>query len=225
METLQKPDLFNRLTKEQFNEVVKSGFSKTLPSKSILFQQGDPADTCFLVNSGCLKLAMVNEEGNEVIVRYVDAGELTAAITLIKDRDYPVTAESVGETEVTGWDKQAFMGLMRDFPDIAINILGIVLERLEEVQHRYQELCTEQVERRIARTLLRLMQRGGKKTPEGIEIDIPVTRQNIADYAGTTLFTVSRTLSAWKKRGWVKSRREHITITDPHALVMFTDKG
>jgi CRP-like cAMP-binding protein len=52
-----------------------------------------------------------------------------------------------------------------------------------------------------------------------------LSRQNIADYSGTTLYTVSRTLSAWEKNGWVKSGREQIVITNPHALVQFAETG
>jgi len=85
------------------------------------------------------------------------------------------------------------------------------------------ELCTERVEQRIALTLLRLLRSAGVKTSEGIYIDIPLGRQNIADYTGTTLYTVSRTLSSWEKRGWIKSSRERVVITDPHSLVQFSE--
>jgi CRP-like cAMP-binding protein len=115
------------------------------------------------------------------------------------------------------------MYLMRRYPDITINLLGIILYRLEDVQNRYLEIATERVERRIALTLLRLMRSAGSKTSEGIYIDIPLGRQNIADYSGTTLYTVSRTLSTWEKRGWVKSGRERIIVTDPHSLVSFAE--
>ena len=68
------------------------------------------------------------------------------------------------------------------------------------------------------------MRSAGSKTSEGIQIAIPLSRQNIAGYAGTTLFTVSRTLRTWEKEGWIKSGRERITVTDPHALVSFAEK-
>jgi CRP-like cAMP-binding protein len=67
------------------------------------------------------------------------------------------------------------------------------------------------------------MQRAGAKTPEGIQINIPLSRQNIADYSGTTLYTVSRTLSVWEKKGWIRSGREKVVITNPHALVLFAE--
>ena len=114
---------------------------------------------------------------------------------------------------------------LHQYPNIAINLLGIILERMDDVQHRYLEICTERVDQRIARSLLRLMRRAGSKTGFGIQIDMPLSRRNIADYSGTTVYTVSRTLSAWEKNGWIKSGREQIVVTDPHALVQFAETG
>lgn len=217
------PRLFDSLTEDQYGEFRGQGITVKLASGSYLFQQGDPVDRFYAVTRGRLKLFKLNEEGREVIIRYIEPGEITAAITVLKDAVYPVTAEAVGETAVLAWTKTSLSALMRANSDIAIKLLNIAFERLNDIQQRYLELCTEQVDQRIARTLLRLMQGAGKKTDGGIEIDIPLTRQNIADYSGTTLHTVSRTLSAWDKNGWVKSGRRRITITNPHELVMFTE--
>ena len=225
LDSLEKLDVFKGLTTEQNDVVIKSGLRKKLRSKNILFHQGDSAKKCYLVNRGRLKLTKLNEQGKEVIFRYIGAGELTAAIAVLKNWTYPVTAESVEETDVTSWDKQMMIQLMRRYPDISINLLGIILGRLEDVQNRYLELCTKRVEQRIALTLLRLMRSAGSKTSEGIYIDIPLGRQNIADYTGTTLYTVSRTLSTWGKKGWIKSGRERIVVTDPHSLVQFAETG
>ena len=224
-DSLDKSEIFNGLSSQQFTDVLIEGHRISLPSKSILFYQGDPAISCFFVNHGRLKLTKLNEQGKEVILRYIGAGELTAAIAVLKNWKYPVTAESVEETEITGWDKPTMMQLMHRYPDISINLLGIILERIDDMQHRYLEVCTEHVDQRIARSLLRLMRRAGSKTEEGILIDIALSRQNIADYSGTTLYTVSRTLSTWEKNGWIRSGRKKITVTNPHALVQFSENG
>lgn len=213
------------LTNEQKAKLMKRGSYQKLRSKSILFHQDDPAMNCYLVNQGRLKLTKLNEFGKEVIIRYIGEGELTAAVTVLKKSVYPVTAHAVENTEVVSWDKSTMMQMMRQYPDIAINLLTTILERIDEVQDRYLEICTEQVDQRIARSLLRLMRRAGSKNPEGIHIGIPLSRQNIADYSGTTLYTVSRTLSGWEKNGWIKSGRERITVIDPHALVKFAEAG
>ncbi len=220
---IPKTDVFQGLTTEQYNSVIAGGLRKRLQPKGILFRQGDSATYCYLVNQGRLKLTKLNEQGKEVIIRYIGNGELTAAVTVLKNGLYPVTAESMQETEVIGWDKPTMVAHMHRYPDIAINLLRIILHRIEDVQQRYLEVCTEQVDRRIAHTLLRLMRSVGSKHPEGIVIDIALSRQNIADYSGTTLYTASRTLSAWEKKGWIKSGREKIIVVDPHALVTFAE--
>ncbi len=217
--------LLKGISGADLDEVVNAGFPKILHPKSVLFRQGDLATMFFMVNHGRLKLSMMNEQGREVILRYISSGELTAAVAVLKGRNYPVTAVSVGKSELIGWDKPTLLRLMAKFSPIAVNMLNVVLERLDDLQNRYMELSTEQVKQRIARTLLRLMQRAGLKTPEGIQISIPLTRQDIADYSGTTLYTVSRTLSIWEKKDWIRSGRETIVITNPHALVAFSETG
>lgn len=221
---IQPSDLFKNLTRDQYDAVMQSGVKKTLKPKSFLFHQGESAKNCYLIKRGHLKLTQLTEQGREVIIRYISAGELTAAIAVLNNREYPVTAESIEETEVVGWDRRTIMTVMKTIPDLAINALGIVLDHLEDIQNRYTELCTERVEQRIARTILRLSKASGVKTSEGIRIDIPLSRQNIADYTGTTMFTVSRVLSSWEKMGWIRSQREKITLIEAHALVTFAEK-
>lgn len=189
----------------------------------ILFYEGNPAHRCYLVLKGCLKLTKLHEQGKTVVVRYVNPGELTAAIAVFKEKNYPVTAEATDAAEVIGWSKQAMMDLMTEFPQLTVNMLRVVVDRLDDLQNRYLELYAEQVEQRIARALLRLMQQSGRKTDNGILIDLRLSRQELAEYTGTTLYTVSRALSAWEKKGWVISRRERITVSDPHALILFTE--
>jgi len=221
--SLCQPDVFKGMTDAQRAEMVQNGQRETLQPKRTLFLQGDPAGRFYLVNRGRLKLSRLSEFGKEAIIRYIGAGEMAAAVAVFNGRDYPVTAEAVEETEVTSWDKPTFLRLLHAHPEIAVNMLAVVLERIEEVQQRYLELCSEGVEQRIARSLLRLMQRAGTRCENGILIDLPLSRQNIADYSGTTLYTASRTLSSWEKIGWVQSGREKVVITDPHALVKFAE--
>ena len=82
---------------------------------------------------------------------------------------------------------------------------------------------TERVERRVARALLRLVQEAGRRVDAGVEIDFPVSRQDIAEMTGTTLYTVSRLLSSWEERGIVRSGRQRIILTTPHALVALAE--
>ena len=79
--------------------------------------------------------------------------------------------------------------------------------RLQETLTRAVELSTEQVEQRVAHALLRLANQTGRKTDSGIEIDFPISRQDIAEMTGTTLHAVSRMLSKWEDNGIIVSGR------------------
>jgi len=106
-------------------------------------------------------------------------------------------------------------------PEITLDLITLLFERMEDVQQRYLDLCSEQAPRRIAKFMISLMSNTGRKKENGIYIDIPLSRQNIADHIGASMFTVSRTLSDWEKNGWLKSSRQSVTITDPDALNAF----
>jgi len=212
------------LSREEKTEIMRCGTAVDLKRGAVLFRQGDPATRTFLVLEGRLKLAKLHEEGKEFLVRYIGPGELTSMIAVLQNREYPVTATAVGATRVTGWDRGRMMELMSEYPELAFNMLYYALERLEELQSRYLELHAEQVEQRVARSLLRIMKQSGRKSGDEIVIDFPISRQELADYTGTTLYTVSRILSAWEKKGWVRSQSGRIIIVDPHALVLFSEK-
>jgi CRP-like cAMP-binding protein len=88
-----------------------------------------------------------------------------------------------------------------------------------ELSDRLRELATERVARRVARALPRLAAKAGRRTDRGVEIDMPLTREDIARLTGTTLRTVSRPMADWEEAGTVESGRERVVIRCPHDLV------
>ena len=96
--------------------------------------------------------------------------------------------------------------------------------RVKEFQDRYRELATERVERRVAHGLLRLSAQIGKQVEGGILIDLTLSRQDIAEMTGTTIFTVSRTLSKWEAQGIIESGRERVLVRKPDALRAIADE-
>jgi len=94
-------------------------------------------------------------------------------------------------------------------------VLRLLTERMGELSDRLRELATERVARRVARALLRLARTAGRRTDRGVEIDLPLTREDIARLSGTTLFTVSRLMADWEEAGIVESGRERVTSAFP----------
>jgi len=104
--------------------------------------------------------------------------------------------------------------------DVAVRFIA---GRLRDTQQQLRQAMTERVERRVARAILRLVHDAGRRIDEGNEITFPISRQDLAEMTGTTLSTVSRLLSAWEEDGIVRSGRERIVVTKPHALAAIAD--
>ena len=133
-------------------------------------------------------------------------------------KHYPATAVAAVDSVSLAWPSAVWPRLVAQHPALATNTLQTVGQRLQEAHTRVIEMTTEEVERRVAHALLRLVKQAGRKVEGGIEIDFPISRQDVAEMTGTTLHTVSRVLSAWEQQGLVESGRQRITIRDPHRL-------
>lgn len=101
------------------------------------------------------------------------------------------------------WDE--FAAKYQGFSTETYRTIG---QRVGDMNDRIVEMATQHVEQRIACAILRLINQTGHKVPDGIEINFPITRQNLSEMTGTTLHTVSRLLSAWEKEGIVRSERK-----------------
>jgi CRP/FNR family transcriptional regulator, nitrogen oxide reductase regulator len=220
---LAATSLFKGLQHSELEVVVQSGRRQKIVEGSYLFYQGDPAElTCVLIE-GKLRLIQVTPEGQQVILRYVSPFEEFAVISVLSEIEYPASAESVENSVVMTWKKQTMQLLMQQYPGIAMNAIQVLAERIKEFQDRLREMATEKVERRIARTLLRLARQTGREVKEGVLIDLPLSRQDLAEMTGTTLYTVSRTLSNWESQGIIQSGRERVVVRKPHSLVVIAE--
>jgi CRP-like cAMP-binding protein len=216
-------DLFSQLSVQDLDEIASNASKRTYDKNEYLFHQGDPARRFCVLVKGKVKLTQLTEDGQQIILRYVSPGEAFAIIAVLSKIPYPVTATAVNQVSLLSWDDQEMLELMHQYPQLAINSLSILGKRIQEFQDRFREIATERVERRIARALLRLASQTGRKLEHGILIDITLTRQDLAEMTGTTLYTVSRTLSQWEKDGLVSSQREQVTIIAPHELVILAE--
>lgn len=221
--SLQDVRLFEGLTPEAIAQVVRAARLLQLEEDQYLFHQGDPADHIFTLLTGRVKLSQVTPDGQQVILRMAGPKDTFAVVAVLSELELPVSAQALEASSVLGWDRETMHDLMLRFPHLALNALKVLSARTREFQDRIRELATERVERRIARTVLRLVRQTGRKVPEGVLLDLTLTRQDLAELSGTTLFTVSRTLSQWESQGLIQTGREKIIILSPHSLVTIAE--
>jgi CRP-like cAMP-binding protein len=217
-------EFFEDLSFQELDEITSTATHRDYDKETYLFHQGDLATRFCVLVEGKVKLTQLTEDGQQIILRYVSPGEAFAVIAVLSKIPYPVTAMTVNPVSLLTWDDQTMLSLMEKYPKLAINSLSILAKHIQEFQDRFREMATERVERRIARALLRLASQTGVKVEIGILIDLTLTRQDLAEMTGTTLYTVSRTLSQWEKDGLVHSQREQVTILSPHRLVVIAEE-
>jgi CRP-like cAMP-binding protein len=221
---LARSELFRGLPETVLAEAQATSFRKRVAAGEAVIHQGDAADSLYLVVVGRLRVTQATSEGQQVIIRYLGPGELIGYAALSGGESHPGTVTAVEDSHLMGWSEAAIRSLMTTHAGLAMNALAVLGARYREFQTRLREMSTEKVEQRIAHTILRLVERSGRRTAYGIEIAFPLSRQDLAEMTGTTLHTVSRTLSAWEARGIVASGRRRVTVRDQPTLATIAEE-
>ena len=220
---LTRVPLFEGLPADALARIIRLAHPRQLEIGAFFFSEGDKAESFFVLSSGRVKLTQLTPEGHQVVLRLISPGDAFGGVGAFGDPTYPVTAEAVEPSIAMAWTSTTMRQLLETEPKIAMNALRFVADRYHDLQRRYRQAMTERVERRVARALLRLVHDAGRRVDAGVEIAFPVSRQDVAEMTGTTLYTVSRLLSAWEDQGIVRSGRQRIVLTNPHALVAIAE--
>jgi CRP-like cAMP-binding protein len=215
--------LFESLDTSACEAILREAHSIRVPRNKVVFEQGEDVHSFYLLLHGHIRATKLTPAGEQVIVRYVATGEIFGIGQAIGLSTYPATAKAVDDSVILVWPTTVWTRLVAAYPALAANTLKTVGSRLQEAHTRVVEMSTQQVEQRIAHALLRLVDKAGRKTAQGIEIDFQLSRQDIAEMTGATVFTVSRTLSTWEQRGLIKSSRQRIALREPETLRALAD--
>ncbi|TDR94077.1 Crp/Fnr family transcriptional regulator [Enterovirga rhinocerotis] len=210
--------VFSGASPAQIEAILAEARQTAYPKRHPIFRQGDRAESFWLLLEGRLRAIKLTPEGEQVIVRHVGPGELFGIAVAMGRPVYPATAMPLVDSHALVWPSSAWHRLVERCPPFATAALHAVGDRLSDAHAQVVEMSTQSVERRIAHALLRLAGQAGRPLPSGTEIDMPLSRQDIAEMTGTTLHTVSRILSAWEARGLVGGGRRRIHILDAERL-------
>jgi CRP/FNR family transcriptional regulator, nitrogen oxide reductase regulator len=195
--------LFAGIGADDLGEILREARSTRYAKNSAVFEQGEDAQSFFLLLHGHVRASKTTPTGEQIVVRYVAPGEIFGVAPAIGIARYPATATAVDDSVVLTWPSAAWPRLVARFPQL--------------------EMSTQQVEQRIAHALLRLAKQSGRKLDHGVEIDFPISRQDIAQMTGTTLHTVSRILSGWEQLGLIESGRQRIVLREPHRIFVLAE--
>lgn len=217
--------MFERMPDSDLEALLAQAASKRIGIGESYFEQGAPATHFYLLVNGRLKVTQVTPDGQQIIVRVVHPGDLFGFAKALRRSDYPGTALAAIESLALCWPTELWPQFIDRSPHLAVSALNTIGQRLEEAHTRIREMSTEEVERRVAHTVIRLSRQAGRAEGDGVRIDFPISRQDIAEMTGTTLHTVSRILSAWESKGLVEGGRQKLLVRDIRGLQALADSG
>jgi CRP-like cAMP-binding protein len=222
---LRRVSIFREATDEDLRLFLSKAINRTVEEGEFFFLQGDPALYVYILLSGKAKLLQSNPAGQQVNLRTINEWQVFGAIGAVrKGAAYPATAQALEASTALALQSDFLHEALQTRPYLNFGLMQLMTAYIQELQERYRELATERVERRIALTVLRLVSQIGVRLPtEETQIALPLSRQDVAEASGTTMFTVSRVLAEWERRGLVETGRERVLIRDPHGLVQIAE--
>jgi CRP/FNR family transcriptional regulator, nitrogen oxide reductase regulator len=222
---LRQVDLLKDAPVEDLNLLVEKSILRSIEEDGFFFFQGDPAAYFYVLVSGRVKLLQSNPSGQQVNLRTIREWQVFAALGAVRpDALYPVTAQALEPSAALAIESVFLREMMQTRPYLNFGLMQLMTGYIQEMQTRYKELATERIDRRLALTLLRLASQIGTRLQEdNPAVEIPLSRQDLAEASGSTMFTVSRTLAEWQRQGLVEAGRERVLIRNPHELMKIAE--
>ena len=216
--------LFSGISPSDCASIVSTAREKRFLRRETIFAEGDPVRQILLLLSGCVKITQMGVNGNEVILRLNGTGEIVGAFGLCANlKCYQCsTAQTIQPSSVLIWDAANFGVILGRFPIFHRNVARALQERLQDLEQRFREVSTEKVGPRVCSQLVRLSKQLGRQIDGQVEVNL--SRADLAQLTGTTLFTVSRLLCQWQALGIVSARRESVLVRDVAALTEMSQR-
>lgn len=216
LRTLEAAELFRELPRQDLELLAAAAIAERHRARAFIFLEGDPARWLYLVKGGRVKILKQSPSGKEVALELLGPGEIFGGVAVFEGRPYPASAQAVDPTEVLKVPAERLLAVAERHPQLVRRMALLVGQRLRRAHERVRALAVEPVERRLAGALLRLAEREG--IGKGGRFPYRLTRQNLAELAGTTVETTIRILARWRRDGLIADEEGRLLLRDLPAL-------
>jgi CRP/FNR family transcriptional regulator len=204
------------LSEAALDEVMGEAEQIALGPRATLFQEGEKAAHVFTLVQGTAKLTRLLPDGREQVLGFRFAGDIIGYTT---GETYPFAVQLLTGAKLCRIERPKLEELMRRLPALERRLLDLCIQELAATQDQLVSVGRRPAEARLAAFLLQLGEAGKRRLQVGTQLDMPMTRADIADFLGLTLETVSRSFTAFRRRGWVREPAHNVVeILKPQAL-------
>ncbi len=216
--------LFSSLSSFDWEAIAEMLSGHCYPKDSYVCFEGDPPDALFIVWIGQIKLLRHSEQGRDVVLDVIGPGHMFGEMAVLDGAPYDTTAQCLEDTAVVTMARRDFFELVQRHHALSMAVISELSRRLRNTTDLVRSLAVDRVEQRIARVLLKLANATGRVTPEGLTIDIPLTRQDVADMTGTTVESAIRVMSNLRRQGLITTLRGRVVLTNVAELRLVAEK-
>lgn len=215
---LEELSLFSTLGKAEIKEIQPYFVEHKFAKREMIFSEGQPSDWLYIVQSGKVKITKLSQEGKEIILEIIPPMQFFGGVAVVRGFPYPANAVAIEPTVTLRIARANLLKVLDRFPIVMFSIVQSLGDRIKDFHESTKNIALEKVSARIAALILKLSEQSGHAAPEGVVIDMKLTKQDIAEMVGTTVETSIRTMSKFKKNGLVTEKVGKITIKDIEGL-------
>lgn len=213
MDYLKNIPLFSSLSRKQRNIIQSSCRSINFSKESIILNQGEDSSDLYVILSGKAKVSLINEEGREIILDILSKGDFFGELSLFDRMPRSATVIATANTDIIMLQRGAFIKIIKENPDITVNLLTVMARRLRNADERIETLAFVDVYGRVAKILIDMAKNKGKPLSDGSIKFVRPTHQVIADQIGASREAVTKAIKSLISRGLIIVSGKEITIT------------
>jgi len=218
IEVLQGMPLFAGLSNRELQTIAQITKQRRYDRYQVIIKAGDRGTALFLLTSGAVRVTVGGSLGKELILGVLYPHDFFGEMALLDGLPRSATVTALEESEVLVISQKDFLECIRKVPQVAAKMIVTLSLRLRQTDQKVGNLAFMKAPRRVARTLLDLAQGQGQRVPGGIALNLPFTRQELAELAGVTRETLTRLLMKFQELGILTIERRKLFIPDPKKL-------
>ncbi|MCW2824754.1 MAG: Crp/Fnr family transcriptional regulator [Aeromicrobium sp.] len=217
-DVLRQAPLFSGLDDEVAQTLESSMSSLSLRRGEILFSEGDDGDQLYVVTDGKIKLGRTSPDGRENLLAILGPGQMFGELSFFDPGPRSATATAVTDVELKGLGHEALSPVLNAHPDVAHALLNQLAGRLRRTNEVVGDLVFSDVPGRVAKALLDLASRFGRRADDGIHVNHDLTQEELAQLVGASRETVNKALADFASRGWLRLEPRSVVILDLERL-------
>ncbi len=214
IELLQSVSIFWDLSDDELELISDKMVHKVFDSAKMIVLEESEGEQCFFVTKGSVKITRQGKKGREVILAILNAGDFFGEMSLLDGESRSANVITLEDTEVLTLNRQDFLIVLKDYPQIAIQLLKEMAHRLRKSDRQIASLSLSAAEKRISLCILRIADEQGVIKKGAVSIPKAPIQQDIANMSGTSRETVSRTLKLLEKEDFVQRNGRELIIPD-----------